>query len=73
MFCYVWGFDVVEVLIIGVKNTHNADIIRYCKTVKHLVGSARSCGKKLLLFYLSYMIAQPLRRLVVLSLPLPGC
>lgn len=27
------------------KNTHNADIIRYCKTVKHLVGSARSCGK----------------------------
>lgn len=55
------------------KNTHNADIIRYCKTVKHLVGSARSCGKKLLLFYLSYMIAQPLRRLVVLSLPLPGC
>lgn len=55
------------------KNTHNADIIRYCKTVKHLVGSARSCGKELLLFYLSYMIAQPLWRLVVLSLPLPGC
>ncbi|OUN71166.1 hypothetical protein B5G10_09435 [Barnesiella sp. An55] len=27
------------------KKTHNADIIRYCKTVKHLVGNAESCGK----------------------------
>ena len=32
--------------------THNADIIRYCKTVKHLVGNAESCGRKCSSFFL---------------------
>lgn len=38
------------------KNTHNADIIRYCKTVKHLVGNAKSCGKNAPPFFSSYIL-----------------
>lgn len=45
----VAGYTNLVILSIYLKhkeNTHNADIIRYCKTVKHLVGNAESCGKK---------------------------
>lgn len=44
----VMGYTNLVILSIYLKhreNTHNADIIRYCKTVKHLVGNAESCGK----------------------------
>ena len=45
----VAGYTNLVILSIYLKHkekTHtNADIIRYCKTVKHLVGNAESCGK----------------------------
>lgn len=55
------------------RNTHNADIIRYCKTVKHLVGNAESCGKNAPPFFL-YHIGLPSHcgGMVAVSLPLPG-